>query len=166
MTVTKKIEAKAALHAIAIFEAIKGLAAITAALGLVGLAHRDLRAMAYALIGHFHWDPDAHYPKILLDDATWLANANIRQAVMLAVAYAAIRFTESYGLWKDRAWAEWLAALSGGVYLPIEISHLLQHTTLVNGAGLTCNVAVVAFMVYRLRQRRLPALMPSESPEK
>lgn len=86
------------LHAIACFEALKGFAALAASVGLLSLAHHDVRAMAYALIGHFHLDPDAHYPKLLLDDAALLANANLRQAVLLAWAYSAIRLTEGYGL--------------------------------------------------------------------
>ena len=143
-----------ALHAIALFEAVKGIAAITASFGLLSLAHHDVRAMAYALIGHFHLDPNAHYPRMLLNDASWIANTNLRQTVMLAWAYAAIRFTEGYGLWKDRAWAEWLAAISGAVYLPLEVNHLLQHTTAINGIVLTGNIAVVAFMVVRLLQRK------------
>lgn len=154
MTNTVATTTKTALHAIALFEAVKGIAAITASLGLLSLAHRDLRAIAYALIGHFHLDPDAHYPRMLLDFADVLGNANLRQAVMLAWAYAAIRLTEGYGLWKDRAWAEWLAALSGGVYLPLEVTHLLQHATIINGVVLVGNVAVVAYMMLRLWQRR------------
>lgn len=143
-----------ALQAIAIFEGVKGIAAITASFGLLSLAHHDVRAMAYALIGHFHLDPDAHYPRILLNDATLLANANLRQAVLLAWAYAAIRITEGYGLWNDRACAEWLAAVSGAVYLPLELSHLMAHTTVINGMVLGGNVAVVAYMVVRLWRRR------------
>jgi uncharacterized membrane protein (DUF2068 family) len=143
-----------ALHAIALFEGVKGVAAIVASFGLLSLAHHDVRAMAYALIGHFHLDPDAHYPSIFLKDATLLANANLRQAVLLAWAYAAIRITEGYGLWKDRAWAEWLAAVSGAVYLPLELSHLMEHTTAINGLVLGGNVAVVAYMVVRLWRRR------------
>ena len=143
-----------ALHAIALFEGVKGIVAIAASFGLLSLAHHDVRAMAYALIGHFHLDPDAHYPRILLNDATLLANANLRQAVLLAWAYAAIRMTEGYGLWKDRAWAEWLAAVSGAVYLPLELSHLVAHTTVINGVVLAGNIAVVAYMVVRLRRRR------------
>ena len=143
-----------ALHAIALFEGVKGVAAIIASFGLLSLAHHDVRAIALALIGHFHLDPDAHFPRILLDDAAILANANLSQAVILAWAYAAIRLTEGYGLWKDRAWAEWLAAVSGAVYLPLELSHLLAHTTVINGMVLTGNIAVVVYMVVRLRRRR------------
>jgi uncharacterized membrane protein (DUF2068 family) len=143
-----------ALHAIALFEGVKGIAAITASFGLLSLAHHDVRAMAYALIGHFQLDPDAHYPRILLNDATLLANVNLRQAVLLAWAYAAIRLTEGYGLWKDRALAEWLAAVSGAVYLPLELSHLMAHLTAINGIVLAGNIAVVAYMVVRLRRRQ------------
>ena len=143
------------LRAIAIFEGIKGMAAITASLGLLSLAHHDLRSLAFALIGHFHLDPMGHYPTMLLDYADLLENANLRAAVLLAWAYAALRLTEGYGLWRDRAWAEWLAALSGGVYLPLEVAHLLAHTNLINGGVLLINVVVVAYMVLRLWRRRV-----------
>jgi uncharacterized membrane protein (DUF2068 family) len=139
-----------ALHAIALFEGIKGIAAIAASLGLLSLAHHDIRAMAYALIGHFHLDPDGHYPHILLDYAAVLADANLRQFVLLAWAYAAIRLTEAYGLWNDRKWAEWLAALASGIYLPLEVNHLLVHTTAINAAVLIGNAAVVVYMARRL----------------
>lgn len=142
-----------ALHAIALFEGVKGVAAITASIGLLSLAHHDVRAMAHALIGQFHLDPQANYPRMLLNDATWLANVNLRQTIMLAWAYAAIRLSEGYGLWRDRAWAEWLASLSGAVYLPFEVRHLVQHSTVINGLVLIENVGVVAYVVIRLWQR-------------
>lgn len=143
-----------ALHAIALFEGVKGIAALTASVGLLSLAHHDVRAMAYALIGHFHLDPDAHYPRMLLDDAALLANENLRQAVLLAWLYASVRLVECYGLWKDRAWAEWLASLSGAIYLPLELMHLVKHTTAINGVVLVGNFSVVAYMVVRLWRRR------------
>jgi uncharacterized membrane protein (DUF2068 family) len=143
-----------ALRAIACFEGLKGFAALAASIGLLTLAHQDVRALAYALIGHFHLDPQAHYPQMLLDEAAVLANSNLRQIVIFAWAYAGIRFLEGYGLWKDRAWAEWLAATSGAVYLPWELNHLVQHATVINEIVLTGNIAVVVYMVIRLRRRR------------
>lgn len=143
-----------ALHAIALFEALKGVAAIAASLGLLSLVHHDVRAIAYALMGHLHVNPDAHFPQMLLNDISALQNANLRQIVLLAWGYATIRLTEAYGLWRDKAWAEWLAAVSGAVYLPLELSHLVSHTTAINGLVLVGNIAVVAYMVVRLRRRR------------
>ena len=151
------------LHLIALFEALKGVAAIAASLGLLSLAHHDMQALAHALIGHFHWDPEAHYPRMLLDQAALLANTDLRQPVVLLGAYSAIRLAEAYGLWRDRAWAEWLAAVSGAVYLPLEISHLMHRTTWLNAGVLALNLAVVAYMVVCLRRRRAPAPTVSEA---
>jgi len=147
-----------ALHTIALFEGVKGFAAIAASLGLLGLVHHSLRQLAFALIGHFHLSPDAHYPKLLLTYAELLDNQNLRSVVLLAWGYAAIRLTEAYGLWKDRAWAEWLAALSGAVYVPLEFDHLLKHPTPINVAVLIGNVAVVMYMALRLSRRRMERL--------
>jgi len=44
--------------------------------------------------------------------------------------------------------------VSGAVYLPLELSHLVAHTTVINGVVLAGNIAVVAYMVVRLRRRR------------
>ena len=145
---------KRALRAIALFEAAKGIAAVAASLGLLSLAHHDIRHLAYALIGHFHLNPDAHFPKLLLRYSDLLTNANLRAVVALAWGYAALRFTEAYGLWKERAWAEWLAALSGGLYVPLEIEHLVRHIGAINAAVLAGNVCVVAYMAYLLWRRR------------
>lgn len=142
------------LHAIALFEAAKGMAAVAAGIGLLSLAHRDVRALAYALIGHFHLDPDARYPRILLQDAAWLADANQRQEVLQAWGYASLRMIEAYGLWWDKWWAEWLAAMSGGLYLPIEVDHLLAHATPINAGVLALDAAVMVYMMHRLGQRR------------
>ncbi|MBC7707018.1 MAG: DUF2127 domain-containing protein [Rhodoferax sp.] len=152
------VATRRALHTIALFEGVKGGAAIAASLGLLGLAHHDLRQLAFALIGHFHLSPDARYPKLLLTYAALLGNENLRTLVLFAWGYAAIRLTEAYGLWKDRAWAEWLAALSGAVYVPLEFEHLLKHPNPINAAVLIGNVGVVLYMALRLSRRRTERL--------
>ncbi len=65
-----------------------------------------------------------------------------------------MRLTEAYGLWHDKPWSEWLAALPSAVYSPLELSHLVAHTTVINQVILGVNLAVVAYMVVRLRRRR------------
>lgn len=151
-TITQK--EKSLLHSIAIFEVVKGVSALAAGLGLLALAHHDIRAIAYALIGHFHLDPESHYPQLLIDKVMWLENTNLRQIVILACLYASIRLIEGYGLWKDKAWAEWLAACSGGIYLPFEISHFYDHATWINAAVMLFNFGVVLYMIYRLWERQ------------
>jgi uncharacterized membrane protein (DUF2068 family) len=148
------------LRAIAVFEVIKGLAAIIVSLGLLNMPHQNMRHLTTLVIGYFHLDSDAHYFKTLFDYTDLLNNEDLHTLVLMACIYAAIRFAEGYGLWRNCAWAEWLAAVSGAIYLPIEISHLIKHVSVINIAVLATNSAIVAYMIYRLRWRRLKALKP------
>jgi len=86
------------LHAIATFEAIKGLAAFAAVVGVLDLMHHDVRRLAMELIGHFHLNPEAHYPSVLLHYANLLPGADLHSLFLLAWGYIAMRLLESYGL--------------------------------------------------------------------
>jgi uncharacterized membrane protein (DUF2068 family) len=143
-----------AIRAIAIFEAIKGFAALIAIIGVLDLMRRDVKHLAIELIGRFGLQPDGHYSSILLHYADLLTGANVHSMVLLAVAYITLRFAEAYGLWYDWAWAEWLAALSGGLYVPFEFRHLLSHPSWINGAVLAGNLFVVSLLAYQLWRRR------------
>src|ERR1035437_9106630 len=82
------------LRAIALFEAIKGIAALAAILGVLDLMHRDVRHLAIELIGRFGQNPDAHYPSIILHYADLLPDANVRSMVLLASGYILVRLLE------------------------------------------------------------------------
>lgn len=151
---THPVAARRTLRAIAIFEAFKGLAALIAIIGVVDLMHHDVRHLAEALIGRFGLAQDGHYASIILRYADFLTGANVHALMLMAAGYITIRFAEAYGLWNDRAWAEWLGALSGGVYVPLELQHLAAHPSWITGAVLVCNVVVVVFLAMQLRARR------------
>lgn len=143
------------LRAIALFEAAKGLAALAAVIGLLDvLRYYNLHHLALALLWRFHLNPQTHYPALLLHYADLLSVINVRTLAPLAIGYISLRLLESYGLWKEKTWAEWLGALSGALYLPLEAGHLMHRTSLINGAVLLANLAVVGFLALQLWQRR------------
>ena len=147
-----------ALRTIAGFEALKGIVAMAASLGLLSLLHRGLHQMAAALIGRIGLDPGSHYPAIVLRDIDQLRDANLRSVMLAAAAYVFVRFVEAYGLWNGLTWGEWLGALSGALYVPFELRHLLHRPTLAAAAVVTLNVAVVGYLAWRLwRKRRTSA---------
>jgi len=88
-----------------------------------------------------------------------LSNAKVWVIIVTACSYSGLRFAEAYGLWKARAWAEWIALVSGALYLPFEIRLLAHRLTLVHAGVLIVNLAIVAFMfylrIYVPRQERL-----------
>jgi uncharacterized membrane protein (DUF2068 family) len=67
-----------------------------------------------------------------------------------AVVYSLGRFIEAYGLWAAKRWAQWVAALSAAIYVPFELFELYERVTWLSLGALTLNLAIVAFMLYRL----------------
>ena len=110
--------------------------------------------MAAQLIRHAHLNPASRYPRIFLDLAAHLDDSRMWLLALGAAAYACLRFVEAYGLWYEKAWAEWLAALSGGLYVPIEIFELFVSPSWLGLSVMVVNLLVVALMVHAVRLRR------------
>lgn len=138
------------LRGVAVFEAAKGLLVLFSGMGLFELIHRDVQQLAEQLVAHTHLNPANGYPRIFLDLAGKITDANLLALAALALAYAAIRLAESYGLWFDHRWAQWLGAVSGGIYLPIEIYELFHQISLLKLVVLLVNLAIVVLLVRRL----------------
>jgi uncharacterized membrane protein (DUF2068 family) len=141
------------LRAIALFEAAKGAVVLLAGFGLLGLLHRGLQAMAERLVRFSHLNPASKYPQIFVDAATKVTDSELWWLAGGAAAYSIVRGFEAYGLWKGRAWAEWLALAAGGLYVPLELYHVWHRFTWFKLGLLLTNLAVVAVMIYALRHR-------------
>jgi uncharacterized membrane protein (DUF2068 family) len=140
------------LRAVATFELAKGLIVLLAACGIVFLVHRqDPWDIADGLLRLLHISPDHHFAQVFLDWADSLTDAKLWAVGAVAVAYSILRFVEAYGLWYGRTWAEWIALISGTIYLPIEIYNVIRHQSLFHIFLLIANLAVVLYMLYALR---------------
>ena len=146
------------MRAIALFEAAKGVGALAISLGLLSLVHADLRALVVNLFGSVGMDPQAHYPAMLLHYVDIFAEANKVPLLLVVAAYITVRLTEAWGLWFQRPWGEWLGALSGALYVPLEVHHLLLKQNWARFLVLSCIVAVVAYLGWLLWRRRHPPL--------
>ncbi len=149
-----RVTQQPAIRAIAVFEAAKGAAVLLAATGVLALIHQDLGAMAASLVQHTHLNPASKYPRIFLDAVANLQHTRLLWLALGAAAYSTVRFVEAYGLYRQRPWAEWLATLSGGIYIPFEVAGVIHERTVLSAVLLAANVAVVAVMVRALIARR------------
>lgn len=143
-----------AVRSVAAFEAAKGAIVVIAGLGLAAAIHHDLQQLADNLVRHLHLNPANRYPHIFIQAATRLHDMHLWLLATGAGGYATLRFIEAYGLWKARAWAEWLAVVSGAIYLPFEIYELSRGVDVLRIATFAVNVFVVAVMVRALLKRR------------
>ncbi|MFT3781058.1 MAG: DUF2127 domain-containing protein [Nibricoccus sp.] len=143
------------VKSVAFFEAAKGIIVLLAGFGFLSLLHRDLHALAIALVGRLHLDATHRFPSKFIEIATHTTDSRLWFIASLSFLYALFRFVEAYGLWFSRTWAEWLALVSGAAYLPIEIFELLRRVTWTRALALVANLIVVvaiAMVVWRNRR--------------
>ncbi len=141
---------KKGLRAVAAVEFVKGALTIAAGFVFLEIMHKnvDLEDAAQNLLYYLHIDPDRRLSQVLVHAAGKVMDANVKVVITIAFVYAAGRFIESYGLWRQRVWAEWLAIISGAVYLPFELYKLVRKPNLVHWVILLVNLAVVVYIAW------------------
>jgi uncharacterized membrane protein (DUF2068 family) len=149
--VPKPVPGLGGLRVIALFEAAKGALVLMAGFGLFRLLHRDAEHAAFLISRRLHLNPARGHARIFLQLLSDLSSTRLWLIASLAATYSCVRFIEAYGLWRDRAWAKWLAALGGAIYVPFELYELYIGPTRLKLAALILNLAVVAYMAYSLR---------------
>ncbi len=133
--------------------------------GLAGLT-------AYFLVAHVH-DPILFvFQGELREDphdllATWLLRQfpffSTNRLITLEIAWSAwavLLAAEAVGLALEKAWAEWLVLVETAAFIPLEVIELIQRATLLKGAALAINAAILAYLAWwQLHEhgRRLPA---------
>jgi uncharacterized membrane protein (DUF2068 family) len=138
------------LRAIAIFEVIKGALALVG-FYLVASGKYTVPGLFERMVHHLHLDPKGSIAGFLLNV---VAQINPWMLAAVAVAYMILRFAEAYGLWHERHWAEWLAAVSASIYIPVEVNELIKHPSWREVATLTTNIVIVIFLVWVLWKTR------------
>jgi uncharacterized membrane protein (DUF2068 family) len=138
-----------AIRCIAALELAKGVAAIIGALGIIILViHHDPWDVASDLLAFLHISPDRHLAQVFLDWADTLTDKKLWAIVIGAFIYSTLRFVEGYGLWKIRAWAEWIALVSAGAYIPFELYRFARKPNWFHVAVIVINLAIVLYMAY------------------
>lgn len=150
------------LRAVAGLEFSKGVFVVLMGVCALALVHKDTWLIAESLLSLLHISPDRRSAQMFLDFADSITDARLWAAARIAFAYAALRFTEAYGLWKERTWAEWVAFVSGTLLLPLEIRELFRGITFWRCALLIGNLAIIFYMLYvivenRRERRRAPS---------
>lgn len=139
------------LRAVATFEFCKGIFVVVMGLCALALVHRDVWLYAESLLALLHVSTDRRSAQLFLDFADSVTDARLWAAARIAFSYAALRFIETYGLWKGRVWAEWVALVAGGLLLPMEVRQLMRGLTIFRSVLFVGNLGVVLYMLYIIR---------------
>ena len=138
------------LRTIAVFEVFKGGLALFGFLW-VALGRDTVPSLMARLVKYAHINPDGGIANFFLTQVTDL---NPMMLAGVVVAYIILRFAEAYGLWRERHWAEWLAAISATIYIPLEVLEIINHPSWSHVVTLVVNVIIVIFLAYVLWRTR------------
>ncbi len=142
------------LRFIAVFKFLKAATLVAVGVGAFGLVHKDVAAVAERWIERFGLDPGSHFLNLALAKVAHLSPAQIKKLGLASFIYAALFLAEGTGLWLLKRWGEWLTVIITTSLVPIEIYEIHRHPSVAKVAVLLINIAVVAYLVYHMREKR------------
>jgi len=142
------------MQAIAIFKFVKAILFVLAAMGAFGLMQHGLAERAREWGSALAFASGQHLVRHAITFLTGLSRAKIGALGLGALFYAALFATEGIGLWRERRWAEYLTVVATGSLIPFEIWEIAHRPTALRFATFAVNVAVVIYLIVRLRRPR------------
>ena len=135
-------------------------------------AERGVRAVGLTAIGivllthtHTDWgrvitdvahstgvDPSSNGIQKLISKARAISPHRYAVFGVIAITYAALEGAEAYGLWRRRLWGEYLTVVATSLLFIPEVWELSKSVTVFKVGALVVNVAIVAYLVVRLRR--------------
>lgn len=113
--------------------------------------HQDIAIRLEHWIRALHLDPGNRHIEMLLERVSNLSAAQVKRLGLVGLLYAGLFLVEGTGLWLQRRWGEWATVVITGLLIPVEIYEIARHLTIVKILVLLVNIAVVAYLICRIR---------------
>ncbi len=142
------------LRLIAVFKLLKAFLLIAVGVSALNLLHKDVAGMVEHWAAMFGLDPGNQYVGTALQKLANLTPNKIRGLGIVSFIYAGLFLTEGVGLWLMKRWAEWFTTIITGSLVPVEVYEIYRHPRLIKIVILIINIAVVVYLIYRIRNER------------
>jgi len=153
-------EGTTTLLVIALFKLVKGLLLLAVGVGAIRLLHRDVAETVMRWIDVLRVDPDNRLIHRLLTHVLWASPNQLRALSVGTFVFAGLYLTEGTGLLLRKKWAEYFTIITTAGLIPLAIYEMARHLTAAKVAVLAVNVAIVVYLVVRVRRRRAGELQP------
>jgi uncharacterized membrane protein (DUF2068 family) len=147
-------QGRGVLLAIALFKLVKGLLLVAVGIGAIRLMHRDVADTVTHWVEILRVDPESHRIHRVLERVLRVNPRQLRELSVGTFIYAGLFLTEGTGLLLRKRWAEYLTIITTAGLIPLELYELAKHVTPAKIAVLFINVAIVVYLVMRVRGRR------------
>jgi uncharacterized membrane protein (DUF2068 family) len=149
-----KSSSNAMIRAIAAFKLLKAIVLIAVGVGALKLLHQDAADALDRWATMLGFDPGNQYVDSALQKLANLTPNKIKGLGVGSLVYAGLFLIEGIGLWMVRRWAEWFTVIVTSSLVPVEIYEIHRHLSPVKILVLIFNLAVVGYLVYRIRDPR------------
>jgi uncharacterized membrane protein (DUF2068 family) len=139
------------IRLIALFKLLKSALLIAVGMGALHLLHRDVAGAVEHWVKMLGLDPGNRYIDRTLEKVGNLTPDQIKHFGVGSFIYAGLFLTEGIGLWLVKRWAEWFSVIITSSLLPVEVYELYRHPSPIKSLVLIVNIAVVGYLVYRIR---------------
>jgi uncharacterized membrane protein (DUF2068 family) len=139
---------------IALFKLTKGVLLVIVGIGAHRLLHRDVAETVAHWVDILRVDPDNRYIHRLLTHVLAVTPAQLRAASVGTFIYAGLLLTEGIGLLLRKRWAEYFTIITTAGLIPLEIYEIVHRMTTAKFVILAVNVAIVVYLIARVRQAR------------
>jgi uncharacterized membrane protein (DUF2068 family) len=142
------------IRLIALFKLLKAITLIAVGVGALKLLHRDMASTLDHWVAVSGLNPGNRWVERAIEKASNLTPAKVKGLGIVSFIYAGLFLTEGIGLWLMKRWAEWFTIIITSSLVPVEIYELYRHPTATKILVLIINIAVVLYLLYRIRSER------------
>jgi uncharacterized membrane protein (DUF2068 family) len=139
------------IRVIALFKLLKSVLLIAVGMSALHLLHKDVASVVEHWVKLLGLDPGNRYVDRALQRVSNLTPAKIKTLGVGSFIYAGLFLTEGIGLWLVKRWAEWFSAIITSSLVPVEVYEIYLHPSPIKCLVLIVNIAVVGYLVYRIR---------------
>ncbi len=143
---------------IGLFKLSKAALAVLSGFAAYHLTHVDPGELAMRLITLAHIDPMGRLATAIMNQADTISARGFRHLGQLSFLLAVLYVAEGGGLMAQKVWAEYLTVVMTAAAMPFEIYEIVERYTDVRVAVFVINVAVVAYLIVLLREKRRKGL--------
>jgi uncharacterized membrane protein (DUF2068 family) len=138
------------LRVIAVFKFLKAASLLALSVGVFRTMHQDIGMRLEHWVRAMHMDPGNQHIGMFLVRVSNLSPAQVKKLGLVGLLYAGLFLVEGTGLWLQRRWGEWATVAITGMLVPVEVYEIFRHPTVVKIIVLLVNIAVVAYLIYRI----------------
>jgi uncharacterized membrane protein (DUF2068 family) len=106
------------------------------------------------LARHLGFDPSSNGIQSLVGQARKVTPSQLRLYGIAAICFGLVEGAEGYGLFRQQRWAEYLTVVVTALLFIPEIDELVKKPSILKLVLFILNVAVVTYLVVRLRRNR------------